>query len=140
MFEKLFAKYDGITEFKLSINNCTAEDTVYEATISSHGATLTYLTEREYYDLKSKSHKADRHIINSVSGKKIKAALEQLIKECDILKWDGFDGPNPPDVLDGSSMNFKAKHSDGRTVTAYGSNNFPANYNTFANGLNKILN
>lgn len=62
-----------------------------------------------------------------------------ILNNCNILKWDGFYGKNPPHVLDGTMFNFSAKVNDGKTINASGSNNFPKNYWEFQNALYDIL-
>lgn len=62
-----------------------------------------------------------------------------ILNDCDILKWDGFNGKNPPGVLDGIMFSFNAELNDGKTVHASGSNNFPKHYRDFTNSLYEIL-
>ena len=62
-----------------------------------------------------------------------------ILNNCNILKWDGFYGKNPPGVLDGTMFSFEAKVNEERTIHARGSNNFPKNYWEFQNALYDIL-
>ncbi len=62
-----------------------------------------------------------------------------LFGTCRIDLWAGFRGDNPPDVLNGSSMGFTAVLADGTEIAASGRNNFPKNYRTFTDALNKLI-
>ena len=63
----------------------------------------------------------------------------KLCNDCDILSWDGFYGPHPEDVLDGIMFQFTAIVNDKKKIRANGSENFPAHYREFTNGLYEIL-
>lgn len=55
------------------------------------------------------------------------AALEKLVDDYDLMKWDGFDGRDDY-VLDGSSFSLTVKLRDGTGAHAYGDNSFPEGY------------
>ena len=68
------------------------------------------------------------------------AAALKLLNECRLLSWDGFRGPHPKGVEDGTMFTFKATVNGGKEIRAAGSQNFPRHYRDFTNGLYKILN
>ena len=128
-----------ITDFQLSINNCTAEDTVFRGILKKHSAILTCSAEHEYYDLKKQKHISESRILSrKKGGRAFLMQLRQLLDRAEIEKWDGFDGAAPKDVLDGSSMTFLAHGADGSEISASGNNNFPKNYHTFESELYKL--
>ena len=63
----------------------------------------------------------------------------QLLNDCGVLSWDGFEGKHPKHVLDGEMFTFDAAVNDGRTIHASGSANFPKNFREFINSLYEIL-
>lgn len=63
------------------------------------------------------------------------AAVIGILNDCNIMRWDGFVGKNPPFVLDGVMFTFEAAVNNGRVIRASGSNNFPKHFNTFRNFL-----
>lgn len=63
-----------------------------------------------------------------------------VLNECNIIRWDGFYGKNPPGLLDGTMFRFTATVNGGRTVTASGSNNYPRHYRDFTDALYRMLN
>ena len=63
----------------------------------------------------------------------------KLLNDCNVLSWNGFNGPHPRGVLDGIMFSFKAVVNSGTTVTAAGSQNFPKGYREFTGGLYEIL-
>ena len=63
-----------------------------------------------------------------------------LLNGCRLLSWDGFFGPHPKGVLDGTMFNLTATVNGGRRIYASGSQNFPRRYRDFTDGLRKILN
>lgn len=58
-----------------------------------------------------------------------------LLNGCGVLSWDGFDGPHPKHVLDGTMFRFSAVLNGGVKISACGSENFPKNYRVFTDGL-----
>ncbi|MBO4534357.1 MAG: hypothetical protein J5755_00290 [Clostridia bacterium] len=62
-----------------------------------------------------------------------------LLNDCSVLKWDGFDGPHPKGVLDGTMFRFQLDLGDGRVVTAHGSENFPSHFHDLTAGLYAIF-
>ena len=63
----------------------------------------------------------------------------RLLNECELLSWDGFDGPHPKNVLDGIMFTLEAAVNGGRRITARGSANFPRHYRVFTDGLYSLL-
>ena len=65
--------------------------------------------------------------------------LIELFNACGVLRWDGFNGPNPRGVRDGWMFNLTAE-LNGRTIHASGSNNYPRHYREFKGSIDSILN
>lgn len=61
-----------------------------------------------------------------------------LLSECNVIAWDGFDGPNPRGVLDGYMFRFEAE-INGKKIRAEGSNNYPKHYHAFLDGIRAML-
>ena len=55
------------------------------------------------------------------------AALEALLARLEVSRWNGFKG-NARGVLDGTGFGFSLAYTDGREVSARGSNRFPSGY------------
>ncbi len=64
----------------------------------------------------------------------------KLLNNCKLLSWDGFNGPHPKGVLDGTMFILKAVVNGDKKIYASGSQNFPKHYRDFTNGLYEILN
>ena len=64
--------------------------------------------------------------------------LADIIKEENIVKWDGFD-KSDDGVLDGSGFSLKIKYDDGKEINAHGYMKFPDNYNEAENRLDAFL-
>ena len=89
------------------------------------------------YHLLYRDGKDEREIqIRALCGKE--EALS-LLNDCEILSWDGFYGPHPPYVLDGTAFTFDAVVNDGKMIHAYGSENFPEHFRDFTGGINTLL-
>ncbi len=63
----------------------------------------------------------------------------KLLNDCKLLSWDGFHGPHPKGVLDGTMFTLNATVNEGRRIYASGSENFPRHYRDFTDGLYNIL-
>lgn len=75
-------------------------------------------------------------------NKSVMTAAERILKllnDCRIMKWDGFDGPNPKWVRDGYMFSFKAEINEGVVIRAQGSNNYPKYYHEFKSTLINML-
>lgn len=62
-----------------------------------------------------------------------------LLNDCRLLSWDGFDGPHPKGVLDGTMFTLQAVVNGDQKISAQGSENFPRHYREFRDGLHQIL-
>ena len=51
-----------------------------------------------------------------------------LLNKINFLSWDGFYGPHPHGVLDGTMFTLDASVNGGKTVKANGSQNFPRHF------------
>ncbi|MBE6626437.1 MAG: hypothetical protein E7628_04575 [Ruminococcaceae bacterium] len=63
----------------------------------------------------------------------------ELMNKCGIMNWDGFHGPHPRNVLDGTMFTFSAEVNGGRRIYADGSENFPKGYYEFVVALREML-
>ena len=61
------------------------------------------------------------------------------LNEVDLIKWDGFDGPHPRGVTDGTQFRLEATVNGGRGITAQGSQNFPKHYHDLVGYLDGLL-
>ena len=64
----------------------------------------------------------------------------KLMNGCRLLSWDGFYGKHPKGLRDGTAFILKAAVNGGKTIFAHGSQNFPAHYREFTDGIRDILN
>lgn len=67
------------------------------------------------------------------------AKVLALLNRCEMLSWNGFNGPHPKDVLDGIMFRLSASVNGGVRIYARGSENFPAHYGDFKDGLYELL-
>lgn len=126
----------GFKHFCLSESGMSAVSEVYEGTKTEKGVLLEYYYSYPYWDEERNESSDVRKIIRSVEGDEdLYKEVCELLGNCQIKKWDGFSGANPPGVLDGTSMSFEAELSDGTEINASGSNNFPSNYGTLSSSL-----
>ena len=63
----------------------------------------------------------------------------KLLNDCKLLSWDGFNGPHPKGVLDGTMFTLNATVNGDKKIHASGSENFPKHYRDFTNGLYNIF-
>ena len=63
----------------------------------------------------------------------------KLLNDCRLLQWDGFDGPHPKGVLDGTMFCLNATVNGEKKIRAQGSENFPKHFRDFTDGLYRIL-
>lgn len=68
-----------------------------------------------------------------------KQKMLNLLNECKLLSWNGFNGPHPKGVLDGTMFTLRAIVNGGQKIHASGSENFPKRYRDFTNGLYTLL-
>lgn len=102
------------------------------------GLTLSYYLHRSYYD--GENDVDEKNIIAEITGDSaFYEEISALLGSYRVMEWDGFSGPNPPGVLDGESGGFEAKLTDGGTISAHGSNNFPKNFSFLMRKLRERL-
>ncbi|MGI6265068.1 MAG: hypothetical protein ACOYJY_06355 [Acutalibacteraceae bacterium] len=63
----------------------------------------------------------------------------KLLNDCALLSWNGFNGPHPKGVKDGTMFTLKATVNGGKKIYAAGSQNFPKHYRDFTDGLHALL-
>ncbi|MCR5835255.1 MAG: hypothetical protein K6G88_01970 [Lachnospiraceae bacterium] len=81
----------------------------------------------------------DRRVLEKRAICSIDEVLK-LLNDCKLLSWDGFDGPHPKNVLDGTMFRLNAVVNGDKTISAQGSQNFPKHYRDFTDGLYNLLN
>ncbi len=62
-----------------------------------------------------------------------------LLNECELMRWDGFQGKHPLGVKDGTMFSMDAVVNGGRRISADGSENFPKGYKMLEKALYDIL-
>jgi len=95
------------------------------------------LAEVSFYDIRC-SQEHDERILRERATCDV-ARMLSLLNDCRVLSWDGFDGPHPKWVLDGTMFRFTATVNGDRKIYAHGSENFPRHYHDFESGLREIL-
>lgn len=71
----------------------------------------------------------EKQVIHALSGSSdFYAEIAVLLGQYQVQRWNGFAGKNPPGVLDGEMGRFNAVLTDGRQISAHGSNNFPQGF------------
>ena len=103
------------------------------------------------YEITARGDEAEitLYVIRYAAGREERAPRERavcsaakalsLLNDCALLSWDGFDGPHPADVLDGTMFRLEADVNGGRRVRAEGSENFPPRYRVLVDGLCGLL-
>ena len=74
--------------------------------------------------------------------KRVALTMEEVLtrlNDCRIMKWNGFNGPNPPGLLDGTMFRFEAVLNSGEKIRASGSNNFPKHYRELKDWFYTVL-
>ncbi|SCW43356.1 hypothetical protein SAMN02910456_01098 [Ruminococcaceae bacterium YRB3002] len=65
-------------------------------------------------------------------------ALEEICSRFDVRRWNGFNRSDP-NVLDGDGFSLDIEYSDGKKISAHGSNSFPAHYREFKKALDEAV-
>ncbi len=63
----------------------------------------------------------------------------EVLNNCEMTKWNGFNGKHPKGVCDGDMFSLEAIVNGGIEISASGSANFPNHYHEFVCYLNKTL-
>lgn len=120
-------------KIRLVENNCSAINSVLEVEKTEDGVRLVRAYENMSMD-------DERTVVREINGdKELLSEIQKTLGGYGVESWDGFRGANPPDILDGTSMSFECTMSDGRKLSAYGSNNFPKNYGAVHNYVFNML-
>ena len=118
-----------VQEFKRVVTNSSSVMTVFEGERLEKGITLVYSVEM----MGSKNR---RTVVRELKGgADLLAKVDSLWTEGKVSRWAGFQGENPPGVLDGGGFRFDATLTDGTRFHAYGSNNYPEGYRIFNKGI-----
>ena len=93
--------------------------------------------EVSYYEMRYGGEQPERVLIERASCDEARAIA--LLNECRVIAWDGFYGPHPKGVLDGTMFRLTATVNGDRQIAAQGSQNFPKHFREFEDGLRDIL-
>ncbi|MBQ6554876.1 MAG: hypothetical protein IJL89_06565, partial [Firmicutes bacterium] len=74
----------------------------------------------------------------AVGGAELYEKAAELLGNCDIKAWNGFDGNNPM-VLDGYGFTLEGSLKDGTRLYARGTNAFPDGYDKFMSDIRDLL-
>jgi len=122
--------------FEIQMQGMEISQYIAEGGKTEKGAYLEYYVKIERYNSETDEDYDEKQIIRRIEGDAdFYDTLCKILGAYKVTEWDGFQGKNPPGVLDGESGYFKATLSDQSTIYAYGSNNFPANFS----GLHSLL-
>lgn len=106
---------------QFSETGMSAVRTIIEAERTEDGIRLANVCEYMGND--------SREIVREILGDELLLTeVQTKLGALGVRGWDGFIGNNPEGVLDGTSFNFRCTLTDGTTIRASGSNNFPYNY------------
>lgn len=83
--------------FKLTENNCSAQNAVYEGCKTEDGVHLEYYMSSNDWDNELSCFVESRDVIRSVDGdENLYREVCALFGNCRIDEWAGFQGANPP--------------------------------------------
>ncbi|MBO7376935.1 MAG: Pr6Pr family membrane protein, partial [Clostridia bacterium] len=115
-FEKVTLRLSGmrnLTEYEIVMKDGTAE-------IASYGMRYENGTETR---VPRSSTEADA------------SEVLDLLNRCRLVSWDGFNGPHPKGLKDGTAFRLDASVNGGRRIHARGSQNFPKGYRELVDWL-----
>ena len=113
---------------------------VFAGQKTENGVYLEHYTSNSLYNEETMEFEKNKIMIKAIDGgQELYDELCKLFGECKIEKWDGFSGANPRGVRDGKMMSFEATLTNGKSINADGSNNFPRTYKTLMAGLKEIF-
>ena len=119
----------GIVRFRYSYQGSIGGDSYsYELKAGDNGAELSFdsMLHRDYGEL------------TGPVGKDFIDALDALIEETKIYKWDGFD-KTATGVLDGDGFSLHVTFADGKRLNASGTNAYPNGYGDFKRKLDEFM-
>ena len=119
--------FEVVTLHTSGMRNITDDEIVYKdgaAEVSSYGL--------RYTDGKTERVLQRRAVCDA-------ARVLAILNDCKLLSWDGFNGPHPRGVLDGTMFRLDAIVNGGVKIHAEGSQNFPKNYRVLTDGIYEIL-
>lgn len=125
--------------FVISEQGTSAIHDVFEAERTADGVRLSHFDATYSWSYETDDYEESRENETVLDGgEALYMYLAGLVRSCGVSGWDGFRGTNTH-VLDGKMFSFKAKLSDGTSVSASGSNAFPKHYREFFNGLYAVM-
>ena len=116
--------------------------------ITLHTSGMRYTGEAEIV-MKDGKAEVSQYAIRYTQGENIRVLekravcdeqkMLKLLNDCKLLSWDGFNGPHPKGVLDGTMFTLNAVVNGNQKIHASGSENFPKHYRDFKDGLYNIF-
>lgn len=125
--------------FVISEQGTSAIHDVFEAERTADGVRLSHFDATYSWSYETDDYEETRENETVLEGgEALYKYLAGVVHKCGIPDWDGFHGTNSH-VLDGKMFSFKAKLSDGTSVSASGSNAFPEHYRDFCSDLYAVM-
>lgn len=125
--------------FRLIESGSIAMTTVYYGEKTDTGVHLEKYYSWNNWNEESHTTEEDREMLGELDGDiELYDQVVNLFDEAKVRKWDGFTGSNP-NVLDGYGFSFEAELTNGKIISASGTNKFPEGYYTFTDGMENIL-
>ena len=128
---KLFKK--DIDSFESVMLHISGMRHIYNIGVAPEGETARITL----YDIRYEDH--DHVLVPRQSATVPTEEFLDVLEKCNVLAWDGFNGPHPKGVLDGRMFRFDATVNGGETIHATGSQNFPRHFREFEDYLNEKL-
>lgn len=119
----------GIVRFRYSYNGSIGGDSFTWEADRTGDAPVIKAEEMIYPEYGEMTDKTD----NTFFGK-----LEEIYKTNRLERWNGFNKYNRH-ILDGSGFSLEIVFSDGKRMSAHGSNSFPAGYRDFRDSLDALF-
>jgi len=150
MRKRIFVTVTVLTML-LGLFGCGSKNQVAVASVEEMTLTLRGMRGGWVYQFENNEEKTELRLCREVyAGEECELVPEQsmlcdpqtmvdLMNTCGIVRWDGFYGKRPNNVLDGVTFRFEAKVNGQRTITAEGSENFPKGYLAFLRSLDEML-
>lgn len=96
------------------------------------------VSDGEYVAKIKPNMKSEEEVYEVELSKEEVSSIEDMLKEFDVYKWDGFN-ESDQDVLDGNSFSCSIKYSDGKSISASGYMRYPKNYRDVRDFLDNLF-